>query len=64
MSALHEYVALKKSVLQLDDIHMYDLYAPLAKEEPPTFRLPKDSAMSKKHSARSVKRILPIWSMV
>ena len=32
LPALHEYVALKKSVLQLDDIHMYDLYAPLAKE--------------------------------
>lgn len=32
LPALHEYVALKKSVLALDDIHMYDLYAPLAKE--------------------------------
>lgn len=32
LPALHEYVDLKRSVLQQDDIHMYDLYAPLAKE--------------------------------
>lgn len=32
LPALHEYVALKKRVLDIDDIHMYDLYAPLAKD--------------------------------
>ncbi len=30
LPALHRYVALKKRVLGLDEIHMYDLYAPLA----------------------------------
>lgn len=29
LQPLHRYVALKKKVLQLDDIHMYDLYVPL-----------------------------------
>lgn len=29
LSPLHRYVALKKKVLGLSDIHMYDLYAPL-----------------------------------
>lgn len=32
LAPLHRYVALKKKVLQLDSIHMYDLYTPLAKE--------------------------------
>lgn len=32
LPALHEYVALKKQVLGLDDIHMYDLYAPLTED--------------------------------
>lgn len=32
LPALHEYVALKQRVLKLDDIHMYDLYAPLTQE--------------------------------
>lgn len=32
LAPLHRYVALKKKALQLDSIHMYDLYTPLAKE--------------------------------
>lgn len=32
LPALHAYVALQKQVLGVDDIHMYDLYAPLAKD--------------------------------
>ncbi|WP_110952842.1 oligoendopeptidase F [Anaerosinus massiliensis] len=31
---LHKYVDLKKKFLQLDEIHMYDLYVPLAKALP------------------------------
>ncbi|WHH58169.1 oligoendopeptidase F [Petroclostridium sp. X23] len=29
---LHRYVALRKNVLQVDQLHMYDLYTPLVKE--------------------------------
>ncbi|ALC80743.1 oligopeptidase PepB [Bacillus gobiensis] len=29
---LHRYVALRKKVLELDELHMYDLYTPLVKE--------------------------------
>lgn len=32
LSPLHRYVALKKKILQLDEIHMYDLYTPLVKD--------------------------------
>ncbi|WP_425057831.1 Oligoendopeptidase F, plasmid [Sporomusa carbonis] len=32
LAPLHRYVALKKKALNLDSIHMYDLYTPLAKE--------------------------------
>ncbi|CVK18966.1 oligoendopeptidase F [Sporomusa sphaeroides] len=30
LAPLHRYIALKKKALQLDEIHMYDLYTPLA----------------------------------
>lgn len=30
LAPLHRYIALKKTALQLDEIHMYDLYTPLA----------------------------------
>ncbi|SDZ75310.1 oligoendopeptidase F [Thalassobacillus cyri] len=29
---LHRYIALRKKVLELDDVHMYDLYTPLVKD--------------------------------
>jgi len=29
LSSLHKYVSLKKKLLRLDDIHMYDLYVPI-----------------------------------
>ncbi|WP_094607263.1 Oligoendopeptidase F, plasmid [Sporomusa silvacetica DSM 10669] len=32
LEPLHRYIALKKKVLKLDTIHMYDLYTPLAQE--------------------------------
>jgi len=32
LDPLHRYVALKKKALQLDEIHMYDLYTPLVKD--------------------------------
>lgn len=32
LSAMHRYVALRKKVLGLDELHMYDLYAPLVKD--------------------------------
>jgi oligoendopeptidase F len=32
LAPLHRYIALKKKVLKLDTIHMYDLYTPLAQE--------------------------------
>ncbi|MGI6093207.1 MAG: oligoendopeptidase F [Veillonellaceae bacterium] len=32
LEPLHRYVELKKKALQLDEIHMYDLYTPLAKD--------------------------------
>ena len=32
LAPLHRYVALKKSVLNLDEIHMYDLYTPLVSD--------------------------------
>ncbi|WP_429971331.1 oligoendopeptidase F [Fructilactobacillus sp. Tb1] len=32
LDLLHRYVALRKKVLQLDEMHMYDMYVPLAKE--------------------------------
>lgn len=34
MKPLHKYIDLKKSALQLDEIHMYDLYVSLAKDAP------------------------------
>ena len=32
LAPLHRYISLKKKALQLDTIHMYDLYTPLARE--------------------------------
>jgi oligoendopeptidase F len=32
LAPLHRYVALKKKFLEVDDVHFYDLYVPLAKE--------------------------------
>lgn len=32
LAPLHRYVALKKKALQLDEIHMYDLYTPLVQD--------------------------------
>ncbi|AQQ53909.1 oligoendopeptidase F [Planococcus lenghuensis] len=32
LSLLHRYVALRKKVLELDAVHMYDMYTPLVKE--------------------------------
>ncbi|MBO8159905.1 oligoendopeptidase F [Thermosyntropha sp.] len=32
IDALHKYIALRKKILGLDEIHMYDLYVPLVKE--------------------------------
>ena len=29
LSSLHRYVSLKKKILGLDEIHMYDLYVPV-----------------------------------
>lgn len=34
---LHQYVALRKQVLQLDELHMYDMYTPLTGEPTLTF---------------------------
>lgn len=32
LDSLHRYVALRKELLELEEIHMYDLYTPLAKD--------------------------------
>jgi len=32
LPSMHRYVALRKKVLKLDNLHMYDIYTPLAKE--------------------------------
>lgn len=32
LEPLHQYITVKKKALQLDSIHMYDLYVPIAKE--------------------------------
>lgn len=32
LDAMHKYVSLRKEVLELDELHMYDLYVPLVKE--------------------------------
>lgn len=37
LAPLHRYVELKKKILHLDEIHMYDLYVPLTKETPGKF---------------------------
>ncbi|BDR58101.1 oligoendopeptidase F [Xylocopilactobacillus apicola] len=34
LDLLHRYVALRKKILQLDEMHMYDLYVPLLSEPP------------------------------
>jgi oligoendopeptidase F len=39
---LHRYVELRKEVLDLDEVHMYDLYAPLVKEV--DMKIPYDEA--------------------
>jgi oligoendopeptidase F len=38
LSALHEYMALKKEVLNLDELHPYDMYLPLTKSGGDTFK--------------------------
>ena len=44
LAHLHRYVALKKRILGLPDIHMYDLYAPLAGDA--KLRIPYSEALS------------------
>ena len=44
---LHRYIALKKKALLLDDIHMYDLYTPLAKAPPFTIPYAKSLKLVK-----------------
>lgn len=41
LAPLHRYIALKQKVLQLDNIHMYDLYTPLAQAETFTVAYPE-----------------------
>lgn len=43
LSSLHRYVSLKKKLLEYDEIHMYDLYAPLF--EKPTSNYPFEEAV-------------------
>ncbi|MDO4680153.1 MAG: oligoendopeptidase F [Aerococcus sp.] len=43
---LHDYVALRKQVLQLDDLHPYDLYTPLVGEAPLRFTYSKARDMT------------------
>ncbi|GAA0115488.1 oligoendopeptidase F [Clostridium senegalense] len=43
LSALHRYVNIKKRLLKLEDIHMYDLYVPNI--EAPKFDIPYESAV-------------------
>ena len=38
LSALHEYMSLKKEVLHLDELHPYDMYLPLTKSGGDTFK--------------------------
>ena len=39
LSSLHRYVRLKKKLLGLDEIHMYDLYVPVIEIAKRTYRI-------------------------
>lgn len=45
---LHRYLALRQRLLQLPDLHMYDLYTPLTGEAPLSFTYPEAQDMAKK----------------
>ena len=32
MNAMHRYTALRKKLMQLDELHMYDVYTPMVKD--------------------------------
>lgn len=48
---LHRYVKLRKEILQLDEVHMYDLYTPITGEAPIkyTYEEAKDEALKALH---------------
>ncbi|MFD1429273.1 oligoendopeptidase F [Lacticaseibacillus mingshuiensis] len=45
---LHRYVALRKRLLKVDDLHMYDMYVPLTGEPPLTYTIDEAKAEAKK----------------
>ncbi|MCD2255472.1 oligoendopeptidase F [Lactobacillus sp. CC-MHH1034] len=45
---LHRYVALRKKILGLDELHMYDLYTPLTGEAPLSYTFEEAKATAKK----------------
>ncbi|QDP39796.1 oligoendopeptidase F [Radiobacillus deserti] len=45
LDLLHRYVALRKKVLELDELHMYDLYTPLVKDV--DMKIPYEEAQQK-----------------
>lgn len=46
LSLLHRYVSLKKKILKLDEIHLYDLYVPLGEAPSPQYTFDEAVAMA------------------
>ncbi len=47
LDLLHRYVALRKKILKLDELHMYDLYTPLTGSAPLTYTFDQAKAEAK-----------------
>ncbi len=49
---LHRYVRLRKKLLKLDELHMYDLYVPMVADEQVEFDIPQAVETVQKDCAR------------
>jgi oligoendopeptidase F len=48
LPAMHRYVSLRRRVLGLDDLHLYDVYVPLVKDQQRTFTLEEAKDLARK----------------
>ena len=57
LELLHDYVALRKDILGVDELHMYDMYTPLTGEPTLTFTYEQAKKMTLEAFERLRRRI-------